>query len=208
VRGPIKVESVQSRVLPGDGRLAYLRISIFSEPTAQQLRDGLASVVAQGSRGVVLDLRGNPGGYLASAVDVTSAFLRDGVVLYQERGQNDGSRRPYRTTGSAQAPDLPLAVLVDHNSASAAEIVAAALRDNQRAVLIGEKTFGKGTVQELHKLSDDSQLRVTVAQWLTPSGQAIQGQGLLPDQSVAAEDGRDAPLDAAVQYLLQGLTHG
>jgi carboxyl-terminal processing protease len=208
VRGPIKVESVQSRVLPGDARLGYLRISIFSEPTGQQLRDGLASVVAQGSRGVVLDLRGNPGGYLASAVDVTSAFLRDGVVLYQERGQNDGSRRPYRTTGSAQAPDLPLAVLVDHNSASAAEIVAAALRDNQRAVLIGEKTFGKGTVQELHKLSDDSQLRVTVAQWLTPSGQAIQGQGLLPDQSVAAEDGRDAPLDAAVQYLLQGLTHG
>jgi carboxyl-terminal processing protease len=165
-------------------------------------------VLAQSPRGVVLDLRGNPGGYLASAVDVTSAFLRDGVVLYQERGENDGSRRPYRTTGSAQAPDLPIAVLVDHNSASAAEIVAAALRDNQRAVLIGEKTFGKGTVQELHKLSDESQLRVTVAQWLTPSGQAIQGQGLLPDQSVAAEDGRDAPLDAAVQYLLQGLTHG
>jgi carboxyl-terminal processing protease len=209
VRGPIKVDSVHSRVLPGDARLAYLQISIFAEPTAQQLRDSLAAMLAQGSRGVVLDLRGNPGGYLASAVDVTSAFLKDGVVLYQERGDNDGSRRPYRTTGSAQAPDLPIAVLVDHNSASAAEIVAAALRDNQRAVLIGETTFGKGTVQELHKLSDDSQLRVTVAQWLTPSGQAIQGHGLVPDQSVAAVDGDDAPLAAAVQYLLRGLsTHG
>jgi carboxyl-terminal processing protease len=208
VRGPIKVDSVHSRVLPGDAQLAYVRISIFAEPTAQQLRDGLTSLLAQGSRGIVLDLRGNPGGYLTSAVDVTSAFLKDGVVLYQERRDNDGSRRPYRTTGSAQVPDLPIAVLVDHNSASAAEIVAAALRDNQRAVLIGETTFGKGTVQELHKLSDDSQLRVTVAQWLTPAGQAIQGHGLVPDQSVAAVDGDDAPLEAAVQYLLQGLTHG
>jgi carboxyl-terminal processing protease len=156
----------------------------------------------------VLDLRGNPGGYLNSAVDVASAFLKDGVVLFQDRGSVDATRRPYRTSGIAQAPDLPIVVLVDRGSASAAEIVAAALRDNQRAVLIGEKTFGKGTVQELHKLSDDSQLRVTVAQWLTPSGHAIQGEGLLPDVDVPSVEGSDAPLDTAVQYLLQRSAHG
>jgi carboxyl-terminal processing protease len=132
---------------------------------------------------------------------VTSIFLKDGVVLYQERGGPDAARRTYRTSGSPQVPDLRIAVLVDRGSASAAEIVAAALRDNQRAVLIGEKTFGKGTVQELRTLSDESQLRLTVAQWLTPSGHAIQGEGLLPDLEVPVVDGRDAALDAAVEYL-------
>jgi carboxyl-terminal processing protease len=208
VRDTIRIESVRGRLLSGDTSLAYLRISTFSEPTSQQLRELLAPLMAQGSRGVVLDLRGNPGGYLTSAVDVASVFIKDGVVLYQERGGADPTRRTFRTTGSSQAPDLPIVVLVDRGSASAAEIVAAALRDNKRAVLIGEKTFGKGTVQELHKLSDDSQLRVTVAQWLTPSGQAVQGEGLAPDLEVAAVDGVDAPLDAAVQYLSGNSPHG
>jgi carboxyl-terminal processing protease len=208
VRDTITVASVRSRLLPGDMPLAYARIDVFSELTSQQLREQLAPLLAQGSRAVVLDLRGNPGGYLSSAVEVTSDFVKDGVVLYQDRGGADGSRQAYRTTGNPQAADLPIAVLVDGGSASAAEIVAAALRDNQRAVLVGEKTFGKGTVQEIHKLSDDSRLHVTVAQWLTPSGHAIQGEGLLPDVEVASVDGRDAPLDAAVQYLLHGSTNG
>jgi carboxyl-terminal processing protease len=208
VRDTITVESVRSRLLPGDTPLAYVRISIFSELTSQQLREQLAPLLAQGSQGLVLDLRGNPGGYLSSAVDVTSDFLTDGVVLYQDRGGSEAARQPYRTTGAPQAADLPIAVLVDRGSASAAEIVAAALRDNQRAVLIGEKSFGKGTVQEVRKLSDASQLRVTVAQWLTPAGHAIQGEGLLPDVEAPAAEGRDAPLDAAVQYLLHGSAHG
>jgi carboxyl-terminal processing protease len=208
VRDTIKVESVRSRLLPGDAPLAYIRISIFSEVTSQQVREQLAPLLAQGSKAVVLDLRGNPGGYLTSAVDVTSDFLKDGVVLYQDRGGSEAARQAYHTSGLPQADNVPIAVLVDRGSASAAEIVAAALRDNQRAVLIGEKTFGKGTVQEVHKLSDDSQLRVTVAQWLTPSGHAIQGEGLLPDIEVAAAEGRDAPLDAAVQYLLHGSANG
>jgi carboxyl-terminal processing protease len=207
-RDTIRVESVRGRLLSGDTPLAYLRISTFSEPTSQQLREQLGPLLVQGSRGVVLDLRGNPGGYLTSAVDVTSVFVKDGVVLFQERGGADQVRRTFRTTGNPQAPDVPIVVLVDRGSASAAEIVAAALRDNNRAVLIGEKTFGKGTVQELHKLSDDSQLRVTVAQWLTPSGQAVQGEGLVPDLEVTPADGADAPLDAAVQYLSSNVLHG
>jgi carboxyl-terminal processing protease len=208
VRDTIKVESVRGRLLSGDTPLAYLRISTFAEPTNGQLREQLGSLVAQGAKGVVLDVRGNPGGYLTSAVDVTSAFLKDGVVLYQARESADSSRRAFRTTGNAQAPDLPMAVLVDKGSASAAEIVAAALRDNQRAVLVGQQTFGKGTVQELHTLSDASQLRLTVAQWLTPSGQALQGQGLVPDVVIPAVDGQDAPLDAAIQLLQERVARG
>lgn len=196
VRETIYVESVRSRLLETDPRLAYLRISTFSEPTGQQVRDRLAGLVGEGARGVVLDLRGNPGGYLTSAVDVSSAFFKDGVVLYTERG--DGSRQPYQTAGLLLVPDLPVAVLVDGGSASAAEIVAGALQDNQRAVLVGARTFGKGTVQEMHTLSDASRLRVTVAQWLTPNGHALQGVGVTPDIEVASA----AALDAATEHLL------
>jgi carboxyl-terminal processing protease len=172
------------------------------------LRDQLAPLLSQGAKGVVLDLRGNPGGYLTAAVEVSSTFLKDGVVLYQARSESDTNRKTFRTNGSPQAPDLPIAVVLDRGSASAAEIVAAALRDNKRAVLIGEKSFGKGTVQELRTLSDASQLKLTVAQWLTPQGVAIQGLGLTPDLEVPTVDGRDAPLEAAEQYLRQGSAGG
>jgi carboxyl-terminal processing protease len=205
VRDTITVESVRSRLVPGDTPLAYVRIALFSEPTARQVREHLGPLLANGAQGVVLDLRGNPGGYLSSAVDVASVFLKDCLVMYQERGGLAHTRRPYRTTSSPQAPDLPIAVLVDRGSASAAEIVAAALRDNERGVLVGEKTFGKGTVQELRRLSDDSQLRLTVAEWLTPSGHVIHGEGLLPDLAVASVEGGDAPLEAAIDHLLHGI---
>jgi carboxyl-terminal processing protease len=212
VRDTVRVQSVRSRMLGGDMPLAYVRITTFGERTGQELRDQLRPLLSEGSRGVVLDLRGNPGGYLSAAVDVTSAFVKDGVVLYQQRGPGDTSPRPYRTTGSPQAPDVPVVVLVDRGTASAAEIVAAALRENQRAVLVGEQTFGKGTVQELHQLTDDAQLKVTVARWLTPDAHAIQGQGLLPDVAAGSGDrnaggsgdGGDPALDAATQLLRQG----
>jgi carboxyl-terminal processing protease len=207
-RAEIRLPSVEGHTIEGAESIAYVRLSVFAEPTAQQLRERLGPLLGGGAHGVVLDLRGNPGGYLTSAVEVTSVFLRDGVVLYQQRGPDPTERKTYRTSGSAQAPDVPLVVLIDGGSASAAEIVAAALRDNQRALLVGQKSFGKGTVQEQKMLSDASQLRVTVAQWLTPSGHAIQGQGLLPDLEVVPVDGRDAMLDAAVEYLTAGGAHG
>jgi carboxyl-terminal processing protease len=208
VRETIRIESVRSRLLASEPRLGYLRISTFAEPTAQQVRDQLNTLMGQGVGGVVLDLRGNPGGYLRSAVDVTSVFFKDGVVLYSEAA--DGARRTYRTSGSPMAPALPMAVLVDGGSASAAEIVAGALHDNQRAVVFGQKTFGKGTVQELHTLSDDSRLRITVAQWLTPNGHTLQGVGLVPDVEVAAVPGaaEDAVLDVAARYLSGEVARG
>jgi carboxyl-terminal processing protease len=199
VRSEIKLELVRSRMLD-EHQIGYVRVTSFSEPTASQLRQQLQSLLDAKPRAIVLDLRSNPGGYLSSAVEVTGQFLRDGVVLYQH-GEADGEPKEIRTSGTAQVPDLPLAVLVDRGSASAAEVVAAALRDNQRAILVGEKTFGKGTVQELHNLSDNSQLRITIAQWLTPGGLPIQGEGLVPDIVVQSPDDRDAALDAAVQYL-------
>lgn len=205
VRERIMLPSVEARTLGGDAPLGYVRLSIFAEPTAQQLHQALARLVEQGVRGVVLDVRGNPGGYLSSAVDVTSTFVRDGVVLYEEA---DSRRTPVRTTGSAQMPDMPLAVLVDHGSASAAEIVAAALHDNGRAVVIGQPSFGKGTVQETRTLSDQSLLRLTVGQWFTPAGLSLQGQGIQPDVLVTPVDGNDAALDAAVSYLAPARAHG
>jgi carboxyl-terminal processing protease len=205
VRSEIKLESVRSRMLD-EQPIGYVRVTTFAEPTGAQLRQQLRTLLDARPKALVLDLRSNPGGYLSSAVEVTSQFLRDGVVLYQQGGA-EGERKATRTNGSAQAPDLPLAVLVDRGSASSAEVVAAALRDNHRAILVGEKTFGKGTVQELHNLSDNSQLRITIAEWLTPDGRPIQGEGLVPDVATQSAEGRDAALDAAVQYLTtQGVT--
>ncbi len=200
-RNQVTRQLVRTREIDDGVRIGYLRVSSFAQPTASQLDQYLKTLLEDKPQGLVLDLRGNPGGYLQSAVEVTSQFLRDGVVLYQQGANADAERKTYRATGSPQAPDLPMAVLVDHGSASASEIVAAALRDNNRAILVGQKTFGKGTVQEIHRLSDDSQLRITVAQWLTPSGRPIQGEGLVPDVEVQAHDGEDAALAAAVQYL-------
>ena len=204
VRERITLSSVQARVLPGDVPLGYMRISIFAEPTAQQAAEGLANLAQAGVYGLVLDLRSDPGGYLNSAVDVASLFVRDAVVLYQQPGSGADQPRAIRTTGSPLAPDLPMVVLIDGGSASAAEILAAALRDNGRAALIGEKSFGKGSVQSVHTLSDDSQLRVTVAHWLTPKQMPIQGLGLEPDLHVEATADGDAVLEAATDYLRTG----
>ena len=202
-RGEIRTESVRGRLID-DGNVAYVRVSTFAEPTGQQLRQHLKTLLESNPSGIVLDLRGNPGGRLAAAVEVTSQFLREGVVLYQQRDAQGAEQRPYRASGNPVAPDTPLVVLVDHGSASASEIVAAALRDNNRAILIGERTFGKGTVQELHNLSDDSQIRVTIGQWVTPAGRVIQGEGVMPDVAVergAAGTGQDAALEEAVRHF-------
>jgi carboxyl-terminal processing protease len=205
-RDVIRVASVNSKMLPESG-VGYLQVTTFGENTGRQVQDQLRALLESKPSGIVLDLRHNPGGYLNAAVDVTSQFLRDSVVLYQERGSGT-DRREYKTNGTAQAAGVPLAVLIDGGSASAAEIVAAALRENERAVLVGQKSFGKGTVQEIRNLSDSSQLRVTVAEWLTPHGRPLQGQGLLPDIEVTPVQGQDAPLAAAVTHLSGLAKHG
>ncbi len=203
-RAEIKLESVRSRMLP-EG-IGYVRIASFSSNTPRDTTSALKDLIAQQPRGFVVDLRANPGGYLHSAVEVASQFIPDGVVLYQANG--NGERQTYRAEPGGVATETPVAVLVNKGTASASEILAAALRDNGRAVLIGEATFGKGTVQNVHELSDRSGLRVTTAQWLTPGEQPLQGVGLTPDivvgEPATPSTGQDPQLEAAVRYLVGG----
>jgi carboxyl-terminal processing protease len=203
-REEIRVSAVRGEVRP-DG-LGYVRITSFSMNVGTDLRQVLDHLSARSPRGWVLDLRGNPGGYLDGAIAVSSQFVEDGVVLWEER--RDGERQEIRTRGRARATTGPVAVLVDRGTASAAEIVAAAVRDNGRGTIIGERTFGKGSVQVVHNLTDGSAIRLTIARWLTPNGDPIQGVGLPPALSVASADGTDAALESAVDFLRQQASAG
>jgi carboxyl-terminal processing protease len=153
---------------------------------------------------LIVDIRDDPGGLLDAAVDVASQFLREGVVLYEDR--RGEAEKFYSVKEGGQALDLPLVVLVNRGTASASEIVAGALQDGKRGPLIGERTFGKGSVQLVYDLSDQSSLHVTVARWLTPDRHRIDGQGLLPDIEVLLSEadrtaGADPQLERAIAYL-------
>jgi len=163
-----------------------------------QLRQTIDKMRTPGPIGWVLDLRGNPGGTLDGAIGVTSQFLDDGVVLYEQR--RDGQREEIRRQG-APAVAGPIAVLVDKGSASAAEIVAGALQASGRATLVGEQTFGKGLVQVVHRLTDGSALRLTIARWFPPSGQDIQAVGLTPQIIIGADSDPEAALSQAIAYV-------
>jgi carboxyl-terminal processing protease len=203
-RARIEVTSVTARMRP-DG-LAYVRLSVFGESTAEELDAALQTLQEARPRGLILDLRGNGGGYLTAAQEVLGRFIRQGVAAYQ--ANRDGSLTPHEILrGRVQVLELPMVVLVNGGSASASEIVAGALQDQHRAILVGEQTFGKGLIQSNFDFPDGSSVRVTVARWLTPDGRQIQGQGLTPDLIVPLtpedyEAGRDPQLDAAVAYLL------
>jgi len=181
VRDLIKVRSVRSRMLePGFG---YLRISQFQTRTGRDLKrhiNNLKSESPAGLKGVLLDLRNNPGGILGAAVSVSDAFLETGRIVYTE-----GRVKDARTQFSATAPDLlsgaPLIVLVNEGSASASEIVAGALQDQKRAIIMGRQTFGKGSVQTILPIKNNTALKLTTARYFTPSGRSIQAEGITPD---------------------------
>ena len=205
-RARIEVPLVESE-MRADG-IAYVALLGFDPNATAKLAEEIDGLLAQNPKGMILDLRGNPGGLLSESVMTPSLFLPRDTLVVIERFK-DGSETRYATEERPIVPDLPLVVLVDGGSASASEIVAGALQDHGRAVLIGEKTFGKGSVQLLHDLSSGAQLRVTVARWFTPKDRAIHGDGLEPDipVEITAEDadaGRDPQLERAVEYLLTG----
>jgi len=203
VREEIQVPSVAWRVLDGAPGIGYIHVEAFTERTGEEVTTALQELQKRGSSSLVLDLRGNSGGLIDPAVTTASQFLRDGVVLIELN--HDGQERSLPVQRGGVAPDVPLAVLVDGGTASAAEIVAGALQDYGRAPLIGESTYGKGAVQLIYDLSDGSSLHVTSAIWLTPNRHRIQGRGLTPDVTVPSGDGpqgpQDEPLDRAVAYL-------
>jgi carboxyl-terminal processing protease len=206
-RAEIPTPSVEWRMLEEAPGVGYVRIAIFTERTNGELERAVEELRAQGMERLVFDLRGNGGGLLDSSIDVASQFLRGGVVLYEQR--RDGPETEYAVKSGGLLLDIPLVTLVDGGTASASEIVAGALQDRGRSLLVGEKTFGKGSVQLVFTLSDDSSVHITVAEWLTPSRRQISGQGLEPDAPVGISEedranGRDPQLERALELVVAG----
>ncbi len=206
-RAIIETPSAHWRILEEDPTVGYIQLTAFTERSNRELDQAFEELIDQGAQSFILDLRNNGGGLLDAAVDVTSQFIREGVVVREDR--KNAGERVYDVTGGGNALDQSLVVLTNGGTASASEIVAGALQDYDRATLIGEKTFGKGSVQLIYELSDDSRLHVTVAKWFTPSGNAIDGIGLQPDIEVPVTEedrnqGRDPQLERAISFLQNG----
>ncbi len=205
VRAKIEIEVVESRLL--EGSIGYVSLSEFSNNAHRKLLEAIEDLRSQGAEELILDLRNNPGGLLTEAVAVSSLFLEDGLVLREKRKGFD-REQTYQVTGSHEVADIPLVVLINRGSASASEIVAGAIKDHQRGTILGEQSFGKGTVQLPHTLRDGSELRVTIAEWFTPNGGTIDEVGIVPDIVVERTqadffDDLDPQLDRAVEYLLE-----
>ena len=182
-REVIKVPSVRAaKVLDGDGaRIGYVRVTQFSEPTGKEFAKALTDLEKQGIDALVLDLRFNPGGLLSSAVEVAGEFLPGGALVAYTEGRSASAERRYLAPGKGRKPrEYPVAVLVNGSSASGAEIVAGALKDSGRALLVGETTFGKGSVQSVVSLPDGSAVRMTTAKYFTPGAQPIHEKGVAP----------------------------
>ena len=191
IRKIIKIVSVKSMMLPDD--YAYIRISTFNESTVNDLKKALTKLEKSTTKGkkmngILLDLRNNPGGLLDQAVGVADLFLASGVIVSVQGRDKDKKIVEYAKPNNLDSETVPMVVLVNQASASAAEIVAGALQDNKRAVVIGQKTFGKGSVQTLVELDDKSAIKYTIALYYTPSGKSIQAKGIEPDVTILSID--------------------
>src|SRR6266513_209347 len=190
-RAEIKVQSVKGaklldRELTGPFKIGYIRLIQFNEPTSDELSKALDELQKQGMQALILDLRNNPGGLLNSAVDVCAQFLPPNTKVVSTQGRVASQQRDYTTpVTKKERPEFPMVVLVNEGSASGAEIVSGALKDLHRAIVVGETTFGKGSVQNVMQLPDGSAVRFTTAKYYTPSKQVIQGNGVIPNIRVA-----------------------
>jgi carboxyl-terminal processing protease len=199
-RAEISVPSVTWRMLSQAPGVGYIKLNIFAQTSKDELVKGIEDLRKQGAQKLIFDLRDNGGGLLDAAIDVASQFI-DGVVVSEKH--RNGSQQDFKAEATGAARDLPLVVLVNGGTASASEIVSGALQDRGRAVLVGQKTYGKGSVQNVVGLSDGSSVHVTVAEWLTPKGRQLTGNGLDPDVAVElpqddVDNGRDPQLDRAI----------
>lgn len=202
VRDDIAIDSVVYTMR--DDFVAVIEVSMFNEDTSSLFKSAAEQAVTDGATGIVLDLRNNPGGLLDSAIDLAGYWIPAGQVAVME--SIGGKQESFSTNGTASLANIPTVVLVNGGSASASEILAGALQDTDEAVVVGETTFGKGSVQEYHDLPDGGAVKITVARWLTPLGRSIDKQGIAPDQEISFTDEdihakRDPQFDAALHIL-------
>ena len=188
-----------------DGQIAHIQLYSFNANAERLLYDAAVKALSQDAQGIILDLRNDPGGFLEVAVDIAGWFLPRDTLVVSEEDKTGGGKKMY-TQGNGAFKDMPLIVLINKGSASAAEILAGALRDQRGIKIIGEKSFGKGTVQQLLNLKDNSSLKITMAHWVMPSGKILTDAGITPDIEVKLTEEdiakkRDPQLDKALEVL-------
>jgi carboxyl-terminal processing protease len=188
------------------GNVAVITLSEFTEDADFAFYQALVKAIQNNAQGIVLDLRGDPGGYLQVAVDIAGYFIKPGTLVVKEVGRTV-PEQDYTAAGDGSLANMPLVVLIDSGSASASEILAGALHDDRDTPLVGTQSFGKGTVQEVEDLSDGSSVKITIAHWVLPSGQIIDHEGLTPTyfvtSTLSATSTVDAQLDKALQVIDQ-----
>lgn len=209
VRDTIAVKSVKLEYKDVNGqKIAVLTVSKFGDDTKPLFTQAVNDILTSGAKGIILDLRNNPGGYLQTSVDLGSAWIKAGDIVVTE-AKSTGEKEEYKSTGNARLSNgLKTVVLINGGSASASEILAGALHDHGLAKLVGEKSFGKGSVQELVELKDGSAVKVTIAKWITPSGKNLNKDGLVPDveSKLTEEDvnaGKDPQMDKALEEIVK-----
>ncbi len=205
-RAEIQMREVTSRML--DDRAGYVGLHGFSNAAAEQLRTAIQELLDDGARSIVFDLRNNPGGYIEAARQVASEFIRDGVIFTQE--SSGDTVREWEATGDGLAtnPQIPLVVLVNGGSASASEIVAAALQERGRGTIVGQPTYGKNTVQVWSELENGAGVRITVSRWFTPEHNSVAPDGVQPDEVVEVPEGTPPEQDLFVERALEVLSGG
>lgn len=215
IRGVITVKSIKTEMVSSagakegqegkkDNDIFVLKISNFNNDTLELFNKAVREILEKSPKGIILDLRNNPGGYLDTAIELASEWVDDGVIVTEKF--NEEKKNEYFSRGRARLKDYPTVVLVNGGSASASEILAGALRDYKKATLVGEQTFGKGSVQTLREFGDGSSVKITVAKWLTPNGDSINDAGIKPEIEVKIEEtdydeDKDPQMDKAIEIL-------
>lgn len=204
-RAEIQMQEVETRLI--DGHVGYIALNQFSALATDQFAAGLSELLDQGADQIVFDLRDNPGGYIEAAQAIASQFIDSGIIFTQESAGDEVKEYPSNGDGIATDPELSVAVLVNGGSASASEIVAAALQETDRATVVGEPSFGKNTVQVWSRLENDGGVRITISRWFTPEHNSVAPDGIQPDIAAArtaeTQPDEDPVLDAALEYLAQ-----
>ena len=201
-RGSINVASIKLEFVGDEGKIAHIKVLKFSGETKSEWQSAVNEIISRNVKGLILDLRNNPGGYLMGAVDIASEFVSDGTVVIEE--WSDGKRQEYPVYGNGKLYKVPLVVLVNEGSASASEILAGAISDHKRGKIVGTVTFGKGTIQEPQELTSGSGLHLTISKWLTPNGSWLNGTGLEPD--VIIEDNEETSIDEELAKAIELLS--